>query len=63
MSEENKRRTAFIIAIIVGILDIFVLYLGTIRPAHIGWAVASCTPTISHLQGEGTMCKKGPGFL
>ncbi|ADE36571.1 hypothetical protein [Methanohalophilus mahii] len=41
MPEENKRRTAFIIAIIVGFLDILILYLGTIRPAHIGWAVAS----------------------
>ena len=41
MSEENKRKTAFIMAIIVGFLDILVLYIGTIRPAHIGWAVAS----------------------
>jgi hypothetical protein len=41
MPEENKRRTAFIMAIIVGFLDILVLYLGTIRPTLIGWAVAS----------------------
>lgn len=27
-------------AIIVGFLDIFVLYIGIIRPAYIGWAVA-----------------------
>lgn len=41
MPEENKRRTAFIIAMIVGFLDILVLYLGTIRPTLIGWVVAS----------------------
>ena len=39
--KEEKWKKATLMAIVIGVLDILVLFLGTFKPSHIGWSVGS----------------------
>lgn len=39
--QEKKWKKAFLMAIVIGVLDILVLFLGTFKPSYIAWSVAS----------------------